>query len=71
VRDRRIEVLRAIDEVDRQLSRLALLAAAQRPKTVVVWSRLDRLLDRRLALTRRLAQLETLGFLVTDRRRVR
>lgn len=71
MRDRRIEVLRAIDEVDRQLSRLTLLTAAQRPKTAVAWSRLDRLLDRRLALTRRLAQLETLGFLVTDRRRVR
>jgi hypothetical protein len=65
VRDRRIEVLRAIDAVDRRLSELA----EQNPPDLS--TRVNHLLDRRLELALQLDQLTHLGFLVTDRRKIR
>jgi hypothetical protein len=72
VRDRRTETLRAIREVDNQLRITMLHRATAVPQArSMLTARLDGLLDRRLELMLRLEQLTHLGFLVTDRRRIR
>lgn len=72
MRDRRIEVLRAIAAVDNQLRVTALQRATVKPVARPrLTERLDNLLDQRLELMVQLDQLTHLGFLVTDRRKIR
>lgn len=65
MRDLRHEVLREIQRVDGELSRIAALSNRDRTLQLDTW------LDRRLRLMLRRDQLTTLGFTVTDRRRAR
>ncbi|HZA73352.1 MAG TPA: hypothetical protein VE476_10635 [Propionibacteriaceae bacterium] len=65
MRDLRRELRRKIQRVDQELSRIARLNNADRTLQLDTW------LDRRLRLMLRRDQLETLGFTVTDRRRIR
>ncbi|HET9144097.1 hypothetical protein [Actinophytocola sp.] len=65
MRDLRHEVLREIRRVDAEIK---LLVAMEWPDKM---TRIDAWLDRRLRLMLRRDQLETLGFTVTDRRRLR
>lgn len=65
MRDLRHELWREIRRVDEELARIARLNNADRTTQLDAW------LDRRLRLMLRRDQLETLGFTVTDRRRMR